>query len=88
MTLKVLDLIYLIHKAPLSEEGKNEIAFTTVYCTRFIYVANCFKNTYYSCIQKQDTEVLCFCVIFIVWGFFYVIYIHSFNFILNLLANN
>ena len=35
MTLEIQNLIYLIHKAPLKEKGKNEIAFTTVYCTRF-----------------------------------------------------
>ena len=44
MTLEVLNMIYLIHKAPLKEEGLSEIAFTTVYCTRFTYVDNCLKK--------------------------------------------
>ena len=36
MALEVLNLIYLIYKAPLKEEGQNKIiAFTTVYCSRF-----------------------------------------------------
>ena len=36
MTLKVLNLIYLIHKEALKEEGYNKmIAFTIVYCTWF-----------------------------------------------------
>ena len=40
MTLKVLNLIYWIHKAPLQEEALNKIAFTTVYCTHFTYEGN------------------------------------------------
>ena len=68
MTLEVL--IYLIHKAPLNEEGENKIAFMSVYCTRFTYVDNCLKNIYYSCIQKHTDigNVLLFH--FIVGGFF------------------
>ena len=45
MTLEVLNLIYLIHKAPFQEEGWNKIVFTTVYYTRFTYADNCLKNT-------------------------------------------
>ena len=43
MTLEVLNLIYLIHRAPFKEDGLNKIAFTTVYCTRFTYVDNCLN---------------------------------------------
>ena len=41
MTLEVLNLIYLIHRAPFKEECYNKIPFKTVYCTRFTYVDNC-----------------------------------------------
>ena len=43
MTLEVLNLIYLIHKAPFKEEAQNKIAFTTAYCTRVTYVDNYLK---------------------------------------------
>ena len=74
-------MIYLIHKAPLKEEGLSEIAFTTVYCTRFTYVDNCLKN---SCIQKQRHVDIMLLLYFYCMGFFSVTYIHSFNFLLNL----
>ena len=60
MTLEVL--IYLIHKAPLNEEGENKIAFT--------YVDNCLKNIYYSCIQKHTDIGNVLLLHFIVGGFF------------------
>ena len=56
MTLEELNLIYLIHKVPLTtfkDEGKNGIAFATVHYTQFTFVDSCLKNTYYSCIQKH-----------------------------------
>ena len=64
MTLEVMNLIYLIHKATFKEESLNKTAFTTVYFTWFSYVEYCLKNTYYSCSQKRrhvgDVLLLCF----------------------------
>ena len=70
MTLEVLTLINLIHKAPFKEEGWNKIAFATVDCTRFKYIENCLKNTYYSGIQTHTHVGNMLPLYFIVTGFF------------------
>ena len=88
MTLEVINLIYLIHKAPFKQEGWNKIAFTTVYCTWFRYVDNCLKIPIIAVFRSKDTQVICFCFVFIVRGYFLCNTYLSFNFLLNLLVNN
>ena len=60
----------------------------TVYCTRFTYVDNCLKNTYYSCIQKYRLLGNMLLLYFIERGFFLFNIYPFFNFLFNLPVNN
>ena len=60
----------------------------TIYCTRFTYVDNYLENTYYSCIQKHRHVDNMLLLYFTVRGFFLCNMYPSFNFLLNLPANN
>ena len=55
-----------------------------VYCTRFTRVDNCLKICIIPVFRSIDMLVIYFCFILLKGVSFYVTYIHSFNFLLNL----